>query len=200
MAEPIQLDAAAALVGKSEVTLRRLIKAGKIPVQKEKTLTGFMYLVNPDDVTAYYAGKGGDASFDDMMDMPEPITPRQSQSVPLNTPARRLAVAGESGNPTEYWQKRAESYEDRYHGEMQKHSQTREELGVWRGRAEHAQAMLMKMLPSPTEVTTSDSRKEEAPIVVQSETSWLITFLSIIVTVACIVLIAGVSYYVYRHR
>lgn len=198
MADHIQLDAAAALVGKSEVTLRRLIKAGKIPVKKEKTLTGFIYLVNPDDVAAYYQGKGADtADFDDAADTPEPAAPQPTAS---NTPMRRLAVAGESGGASEYWQKRAEIYEERYHGEMQKHSQTREELGVWRGRAEHAQAMLMKMLPSPAEVTTSEAPKEQAPAPTQSNGSWLITFLSIVVTISCLVLIGGVAYYVYIHR
>lgn len=198
MADHIQLDAAAALVGKSEVTLRRLIKAGKIPVKKEKTLTGFIYLVNPDDVTAYYQGKGADgADIDEAPEMPEPAAPQAAAS---NTPMRRLAVAGEAGGATEYWQKRAEIYEERYHGEMQKHSQTREELGVWRGRAEHAQAMLMKMLPSPTEVTSSEAPKEQVPAPVQNNGSWVIVFLSIVVTISCLVLIAGVSYYVYTHH
>lgn len=194
MADPIQLDAAAALVGKSEVTLRRLIKAGKIPVTKEKTLTGFIYLVNPDDVTAYYQGKGADG--DDIPEAPEPVP----QATPVgNVPVRRLAVAGESGNAAEYWQKRAEVYEERYHGEMQKHSATREELGVWRGRAEHAQAMLMKMLPSPTEVTT-EKRTEQTPEPPVKNGAWVITFLSIVVTISCLVLIAGVGYYIYLHR
>lgn len=192
MADLIQLDAAAALVGKSEVTLRRLIKAGKIPVHKEKTLTGFMYLVNPAQVKAYYQGKGAD--------LPEETDEPAEQPAQSKVSGRRLAVAGESGNEMEYWQKRAETYEERYHGELQKHSQTREELGVWRGRAEHAQAMLMKMLPAPAEVTTTESLKEGRTVVTESRVSPLLIFLSIIVTVAFMVLAAGAAYYLWRHR
>lgn len=58
MAERVHLDEAAKQSGKSEITIRRLIKAEKIPFEKEPTLTGFVYLVNPEDVKAYYATKG----------------------------------------------------------------------------------------------------------------------------------------------
>jgi hypothetical protein len=165
MADLMQLDKAAALVGKSEVTLRRLIKAGKIPFQKEKTLTGFIYRVDPENVRAYYHGRGGAA--DDGIpaghagDEPERPTPSY---MPKSADPVRIAIEDEGGHAAEYWQKRSDLYEDRYHQELQKHAQTREELGMWRGRAEQAQSMIIKMLP-PAEtpaIPTGDPSKAEA--------------------------------------
>ena len=157
MPEFVQLDKAAAEIGKSEVTLRRLIKAGKIPFKKEKTLTGFIYMVDPAAVRAYYQIKGGgnftedgaSAKEEDLLPLAESVStqPKERSHV-------RVAVGGESGDLYEYWLKRSELYEDRYNQEVSKHAQTREELGNWRGRAEQAQSMLVKLLPSPDAPTS----------------------------------------------
>ena len=161
MAELLQLDAAAALVGKSEVTLRRLVKSGKVKAHKEKTLTGFIYLIDKDEVQSYYHQR--DAAFAGALhgepeEKAEAHEEKQEVVPGHAIPSKgkmRLAVANETGNSAEYWLKRAEIYEEKYLGEIQKVSQMREELGIWRGRAEHSQAMLLKMLPaahSPIEV------------------------------------------------
>jgi hypothetical protein len=160
----MQLDKAASAIGKSEITLRRLVKANKIPFQKEKTPTGFIYLVDLDQVRAYYQAREGFVSA--AVESPESS---ERANVPADSftnhgTAVRVAVAGDMGGAAEYWQKRSELYEDRFHGEVMKHAQTREELGMWRGRAEQAQAMLVKLLPgAQTESVRELSRGEVVP-------------------------------------
>jgi hypothetical protein len=156
MGNLLQLDKAADAVGKSEVTLRRLIKANRIPYEKQKTLTGFIYLVDPDSVRAYYQQRGG---------VPDGEVPVSSNSAFVTTAngSVRVAVAGESGSPSEYWQKRAEAYEEKYFHELTAHSETRQELGMWRGRAEQAQAMVLKLLPARQEFTVEAAQHEKAP-------------------------------------
>jgi hypothetical protein len=158
MATYTQLDQAAKEVGKSEVTLRRLVKAGKISHRKEKTLTGFIYLVDPKEVLRHYHAEGGETEAGETDAEPQTNTSHDAQ------PARqiRLAVTGESGNLSEYWQKRAETYEERYYQELENEGKLREELGVWRGRAEQAQNMLVKLLPAPESQTPAAPVKEEA--------------------------------------
>jgi hypothetical protein len=170
MAELLQLDKAAAQVGKSEVTLRRLIKAGKIPYQKEKTLTGFIYLVDPEKVRSYYQIRGGGMFSDEgnlesenvfasmQADAPQPeYMPNMGEPI-------RVAVANESGDQSSYWQKKADLYEDKYNTEVVRHSQTREELGVWRGRAEQSNSMLLKLLPSPQVAQVSAGSAPATPV------------------------------------
>jgi len=191
MAELLQLDAAAAQIGKSEVTLRRLIKAGKIPFQKEKTLTGFIYLVDPEAVQNYYQGRDAEILNSEEFQAAETgdqeVSNKEAKTVHA-TPyksAVRVAVASETGSAVEYWQKRAEIYEDRYTQEMQKHSQAREELGMWRGRAEQAQTMLTKLLPASSE----EVPKPVEVVPVNKEASpWLV---SILVTLVFLIIIAG---------
>ncbi|MEI6478434.1 MAG: hypothetical protein WCO52_05615 [bacterium] len=189
MAELMQLDRAAAAAGKSEVTLRRLIKAGKIPFHKEKTLTGFIYMVDPDQVRAFYSGapieiKPESVPVDEESDATEPA------SIP--THAIRVAVAGESGAAHEYWQKKADMYEDKYNDEVVKHSQAREELGVWRGRAEQSQAMLMKLLPA-----SSDAAQPQAPVVPAKEGGgWLMTVLMTVLIVLMAAAAVGAFLYI----
>lgn len=195
MAELIQLDQAASIVGKSEVTLRRLVKAGKIPFERQKTLTGFIYLVDPLEVKKYYKIRNGGA-----------YTPEGdgADEITLNTPRSankvRLAVSDETGNQTEYWQKKAESYEDKYYTELNTHAQTREDLGVWRGRAEHAQAMLLKLLPAPSEVVLESSVEGGGSVTHTPRSShnknvdegsgahWVVIVLGVVLIVAIIVL------------
>ena len=57
MAEPILLHEAASQLGKSEITLRRLISSGKVPVIKEKTLNGFVFKVDIDQVADFYVNR-----------------------------------------------------------------------------------------------------------------------------------------------
>ena len=210
MAELMQLDKAATSVGKSEVTLRRLIKAGKIPYQKERTLTGFVYMVDPDQVRAYYSVREGtllaedaiesfrqdssepDSDFDSAaQEKVERVRPAAAQSV-----ARvRVAVEGESGSASDYWQKKSEAYEDRYNSEMIKHSQTREELGVWRGRAEQAHSMLMKMLPSPSDVEVRKPENVEQRPVSRKEDTSIVT--AVTITVLAVLLAVAVAVVVY---
>lgn len=199
MAELLQLDAAAARAGKSEVTLRRLIKAGKIPAHKEKTLTGFIYMVDPDHIRAYYAGKAED--------IPESVTPAPETEAPATekkeaipsasaNEGRRVAIATDSTSPNEYWQKRAENYEHKYYQELEKNATAREELGVWRGRAEHAQAMLMKMLPAAPEVVQSEKTVAE-PKKEATGGFPLLTFLVVLVTLCFFILAGAVAYSVF---
>jgi hypothetical protein len=177
----VHLDQAARQVGKSEVTVRRLVKAGKISHQKEKTLTGFIYLVDPTEISHYY-GDRGSSSEDFAQQMRESgaevveevlihrpdagdSTEEQAQRGEAGSTRQiRVAVASESGNLSEYWQKRAETYENRYHQTLESQSKLREELGVWRGRAEQAQNMLVKLLPAPAPVAPApDVEKVEVP-------------------------------------
>ena len=193
MAELLPLDKAAAQVGKSEVTLRRLIKAGRIPFQKEKTLTGFVYRVDPEQVRGYYKVREGALMAEDLPEIEEekvekPVAEEvlaqpKIESTPVAQTVR-VAIAGESGDLYEYWQKKSDLYEERYNQEVSKHSQTREELGVWRGRAEQAQSMLMKMLPSgEVEVKTTPAE----PIVRAERSSPVLIVLGTIIVVLAVV-------------
>lgn len=165
MAEFIHLDAAAKLAGKSEVTIRRLVKAGKVNFEKQKTHTGFIYLVDPEEIKAYYGVRGSLKLGSD----PEPRAEIEPDPEPeeFETPSKhavatqgrvRVAVSGVEGDPVAYWVKRAETYEDRYHNEVQRTAHLREELGLWKGRAEHAQGLLMKLLPGPETALISEKR------------------------------------------
>lgn len=187
MAALVQLDEAANLVGKSEVTLRRLIKAGKVPFHKEKTLTGFIYLIDPEQVRAYYDGRPLEA----VTATEEPEV--ESQSEGSRRSSVRVAVAGESGNFSEYWQKKAEIYEERYTQEMSRHAHTREELGLWRGRAEQAQSMLVKLLPAPVQ--------EKAPASVAAPAKKVgdesVSATTVIMMVVLLLAIFGVAAFLY---
>jgi hypothetical protein len=195
MADPIQLDAAAALVGKSEVTLRRLIKGGKIPFHKERTPTGFIYQVDPDVVLAYYNKREADLFIAGAFEEASPATEE------VVTPRVRVAVASDSGDPKEYWQKRAESYEDRFHHEVKNHAQTREDLGVWRGRAEQAQSMIVKLLPAPGEVRVEQADPlVPASQVKRTESSTLVAVLSTIIVLALLGVGGGLAYLHYLAR
>ena len=191
MAELIQLDAAATLVGKSEVTLRRLIKAGKIPFQKERTPTGFIYQVDPEVVRGYYQGREA------VFTVPETSATHEVAS----SPRVRVAVASDSGTPTEYWQKKAEVYEERFNTEMKNHAQTREELGVWRGRAEQAQSMLVKLLPAPAEVQVQNIQAQSGNRAPQNATERAASssVLTVVLTVLCITLIVVGGGVLYLH-
>jgi len=193
MAELMQLDAAAALVGKSEVTIRRLIKAGKVPFQREKTLTGFIYMVYPDHLRAYY---GSGLSEEETAKAEAAAAEVRAEGATTQTAtAVRVAVAGETGNFAEYWQKRADLYEEKFQQEAARHARTREELGLWRGRAEHAQGMLMQLLPAG-DVKPEESAAEAAAGSDQNGSSiWfvIITVLLVIILVAAI----GAGVYVY---
>jgi len=184
MATYIQLDEAAKEVGKSEITVRRLIKGAKISHRKEKTLTGFIYLVDPEEIARYYHASPAEK--------PLPVEqhePEETQNSDTEVTARqiRVAVTGESGNLSEYWQKRAETYEERYYQELEHQGKLREELGAWRGRAEQAQNMLVKLLPAPEnkiQETQKNPQKEEGNM-----PTWV---LFIILGVGAIVLVFGV--------
>ncbi|MBU6389378.1 hypothetical protein KGQ71_02575 [Patescibacteria group bacterium] len=196
MAELLPLDKAAAQVGKSEVTLRRLLKAGKIPFEKEKTLTGFVYRVDPDTVRAYYRIREG--SIEDLAraagENGESEDDARSES---SRKSVRVAVAGETGGAHEYWQKKSDMYEEKYNAEVMKHAQTREELGVWRGRAEQAQAMLMKLLPAPNHVEVKPPQPSEKPAPADTDANsgvvwaWLLSGLLILLLLVA----AGVIIY-----
>lgn len=194
MAEAIQLDKAAALVGKSEVTLRRLIKAGKIPFEKQKTLTGFVYLVNPDHVKTFYKVREG-SIFD--RDVKETIQEKKADSGESQsaTGSVRVAVAGDEGGAPAYWQKRSELYEDRYTNEVVKHAQTREELGAWRGRAEQAQSMLMKLLPAPSSEVEVQTESANDSYSHNQQSSSVMAVVTIILLTLTIALIAGAIVY-----
>lgn len=200
MAELVRLDKAASLAGKSEVTLRRLIKANKIPFQKEKTLTGFIYMVNPHDVLKFYniresVIEEAVKAEKDSSGVVETVVPRSKEvekSYVGSTSTVRVAVAGEEGGATGYWQKRAERYEERYHTEIEKHSETKAELGLWRGRAEQSQAMLLKLLPAPQGV---EIQQKEEPIVpaIKENNSLVVAMVSTLV-VLVVIAVAGVVY------
>jgi hypothetical protein len=151
MAELLPLEQAASAIGKSTTTVRRLVKANKIPFEKQRTPTGFIYLLDTDNLKAYYQARDG-SIFDE--DFPIEAPAKAGQQV-------RIAVAGETGGQAEYWQKKAELYEDKYLNELTGHAQTREDLGVWRGRAEQAQSMLLKLLPNPQEVEVRDAVEQK---------------------------------------
>lgn len=166
MAALVHLSEAARLAGKSEITLRRLIKAGKLEAHREQTHSGFLYMVDADAVKAHYAGTPERARRAPVS-RPKPARPAapaqqpQASDEPSTVTSGgkvRVAVAGAHGTSADYWAKRAEAYEERYHKELERSSDLREELGLWRGRAEHAQALLLKLLPPPGTVEISAPR------------------------------------------
>jgi hypothetical protein len=210
----VQLDQAARQVGKSEVTVRRLIKAGKISHRKEKTLTGFIYLVDPSEISRYYGDRG--SSSEDFAQQVRESGAKVVEEVHIkgngahsndeddgeSGPTRqiRVAVAGESGNLSEYWQKRAETYENRYHQALEAQSKLREELGAWRGRAEQAQNMLVKLLPAPTPHPAPETPKQEDVSLVENHqkttptdggSSLIVVLLAVIAGLFVVALAAG---------
>jgi hypothetical protein len=194
MATYIQLDQAAKEVGKSEITIRRLVKAAKITHRKEKTLTGFIYLVDPEEILKFYQSGNSDEG---RVIEPEEQSPETDPSEEPIARQIRVAVTGESGNLSEYWQKRAETYEDRYYRELEEQAKLREELGAWRGRAEQAQNMLVKLLPAPEKPQppappVKHHGKEEASVPM-----WV---LAVMLGVSAIVLVLGAvaAYFVIR--
>lgn len=223
----VHLDQAARQVGKSEVTVRRLVKAGKISHRKEKTLTGFIYLVDPTEISHYY-GDRGSSSEDFAQQLREagaevveevrihhakPLegnSEDQAQGESGPTRQIRVAVAGESGNLSEYWQKRAETYENRYHQTLETQAKLREELGVWRGRAEQAQNMLVKLLPAPAAPTPPTpepvvERPQEKPEEIKkvekqeaSSNTWVVALLAVIAGLFAVALAAATFYVISR--
>lgn len=168
MAIRVQLENAARQVRKSEVTVRRLIKAGKVPFEKQKTLTGFIYLVDPDEIRHFYQNRGVVSPTTKVETEKPNFQPKAEPDT--ETPVKRVAISDETGNSTGYWQKRSDLYEERYNQEMGKHAQAREELGVWRGRAEQTQSMLMKLLPAPENTfSTSTGTGDSSPFSVKEE-------------------------------
>lgn len=187
MANLIQLDAAAKLAGKSEVTIRRLIKSGRLPAEKQKTLTGFIYLVDADKVQAYYKTKPAESS---------PAHSEQEEEAvhAVTSHGRtRVAVSDTHGNTSGYWAARAEAYEERYHKEVEKNGELREELGLWRGRAEHAQGLLVKLLPAPNTVEVKEEKVSEP----KKRSSRRLSFAGMVVVIALplLVLIGGALLY-----
>lgn len=153
----VSLAEAALISGKSEITIRRLVKSGKVPFAKEATQTGFNYTVDADAVRAYYGQEAAPAS-----------QPKQevSQATAVQSDSRvRVAVADESGSSVAYWHKRAEGYEQRFHAQVKTNADLREQVGLWKGRAENAQAMLIKLLPPPSDTVEVQQGKArpEAP-------------------------------------
>ena len=126
MPELLPLDAAAAVVGKSEITLRRLIKTGKVPAEREQTITGFIYRVDPELVKAYYSQREAE------MEAAAPV------AVEAPGTTNRLAVSTQKQDNEDYWRKRAERYEQKYDESVKAHLHTKEEVGMWRAKAEHA--------------------------------------------------------------
>ena len=178
----VHFDEAVRQVGKAEVTLRRLVKAGKISHKKEKTLTGFVYLVDPEEIIRYYGEQGAEADIEpseDEAETPKQATPKQQV---------RLAVSGESGSLNEYWQKRAETFETRYHQAVIAQGELREELGLWKGRAEQAQNMVVKLLPAP--------QAAPAPVVEKPNPAgnWVVALLGVV----SLALLAGFGLMIYQ--
>lgn len=154
----VSLAEAALISGKSEITIRRLVKAGKVAFKKEATQTGFNYTVDADSVRAYY-GQAAASESATSVEIP-------AKSTAIQTDSRvRVAVADESGSSVSYWHKRAEGYEQRFHAQVRANADLREQVGLWKGRAENAQAMLVKLLPAPSDtVEVKEGRaKPEAP-------------------------------------
>ena len=79
MADLIPLTAAAALVGKSEISIRRLITAGKVPVHKEQSADGVVYMLDPKKLRAFYVER--DAAVE--------VETRQTERTPLKASVER---------------------------------------------------------------------------------------------------------------
>lgn len=197
----MQLDRAAVMSGKSEVTLRRLIKSGKVPFEKRKTLTGFIYMVDPELVKKYYATRNGGVYKEDGTPQEEEDFGSSNNIASTRKDKVRVAVVGESGDESEYWRKKAESYEEKYYNELTSNAKMHEELGVWRGRAEHAQAMLIKLLPSPREVDVVDEVVKTTNVAKKDQSNegllWTIVILISVVGVATIT--GLLLYYFFRN-
>lgn len=187
----IPLDQAAREVKKSEVTVRRLLKSAKISHQKEKTLTGFIYLVDPAEIKHYYGMEDEQAPLEerppvvieaadtDDGDGADATQPAGDGGQEMLSRQIRVAVAGETGNLSEYWQKRAETYEERYNQEMQRESVLREELGLWRGRAEQAQNLVLKLLPASQPVPVEPAK----PSLSNQIAYWLLVGLAVVIAI-----------------
>ena len=150
MPELLPLDAAATAVGKSEVTLRRLVKSGKVPAEREQTITGFIYRVDPEAIKAYYAER-------------ETEVEERAEIAPKATTLNRLAVSTPAQGNEDYWRKRAERYEQKYDESVQAHLKTKEELGLWRGKAGNPQETILPV------VKKSKEKKEVAANTEQEE-------------------------------
>lgn len=197
MASFLHLDQAAKLVGKSEITLRRLLKTGKVTHRKEKTLTGFIYLLDPEELKRYYRIQTEPLPLGSSFAQPNLVDDVPVESAPTPALAKSVQVEvtkpAQSDQPPEsaYWHQRAESLEDKYLQVLGEQAKIREELGLWRGRAEQAQQMVSALLPASTIVSTANQNTENKESI--SLSTWLVTILAIVAVLAVIGL--GVAAY-----
>lgn len=121
MSDLISLTEAAAHIGKNLRTIQRYLKAG--------TLTA-----HPKDGKNFISRTELESKFS-VKNQP---SPPKSETIKPPSPPK---VATQDS-----WQGEAHEYQKKWIDEVQKHAQTREELGQWKGRAEAYQAFASRLL------------------------------------------------------
>lgn len=120
MIELISLHAAAALVGKSEVTIRRLITAGILPVHKIKAVTGLVNKIDPNQLRAYYAERDAVVEAETIKLEPSlPLKKATDRIIPIKMKAPIVPVAAVLVD---------ENLTQKYDTEVLAHTRTRKEL------------------------------------------------------------------------
>lgn len=124
----IALAEAAKLLGKNLRTIQRHIKAG--------TLTRHYR-----DGKNFVSRIELESKFKLIGQKPKPVadtpTIKESKTFPTPTPTKTT---------DDFWPKEAQEYQKKWTDEIQKHAQTKEQLGEWRGRAEAYQAFASRLL------------------------------------------------------
>ena len=134
MEDLITLQEAATLIGKNLRTIQRHIKNGKL-TRHEKDGKNF---INRTELEQKLSARGGSAFGGGKISKKSEEKP--SSETEASKP-QTAADAHESKSPPERL-----NYEEKWIDEIQKHAQTREELGIWKGRAEAYQAFASRLL------------------------------------------------------
>jgi len=142
--ELITLQEAADLIGKNLRTIQRYIKTGKLTRQIKD---GHNFI----DVNELKS------KFETI----ETQTPRPPEKESSSSDTKGVMD----------WVQRADTYRDKWENEVQAHAKTREELGVWRGRAESYQNFASRLLNSGAAEQTR-SEETTAPKSVPAKDFW----------------------------
>jgi hypothetical protein len=175
----LSIDKASKETGKSEITLRRLIRGEKIVFKKEKTHTGFMYLIDTESVLKHYAAAEATQ------------IAQQKEQEEKKATQKSNSVRSDGGHST-FWHQKSEMYEEKYLSEVAKHSETKQELGLWRGRAEQAQSMVVKLLPAAQEVAVQEPVVAPEPTKSELGVALQITALIALTLITCVAIAAVV--------
>jgi len=132
----ISLTEAAELIGKNLRTIQRYIKTGVLTRQHRDGKN----FISRSELEQKF-GKVTKKPEEKPSGEAEASKPQAAAEVPKSPPERR-------------------NYEEKWTEEVQKHAQTREELGVWKGRAEAYQAFASRLLGSGEKIDLDSNHPE----------------------------------------